>query len=376
MVTNGKWEKLYEALERVYSEYGPSVISEPRKVRSLILDFAPMATIEAKAFASVLSAQEIKRYILNNGDIHVEYLVSMIEDNMGLSTEWAEKIAVGLLILTGKTTGKSSRFIDDGASDSLNTSTIATSVVTKTKTANTQSYEQRLISSGYSRLNNKLWDRAREDFEIALRTSSYPRAYVGLMMSTLHIRVEKEIPLCDSAIEEDPNWKEAMKYATGSYKDKLQRYAREHRRIIDEKKKKTESSKSEKTVISGNEKSTINQITKTFTKQTNTKQDKNSISVVGIILFFLGLTVVLASFVFGIYGWFANTGLPRLLYYLIVTGGSVSGLLMTCFDEFRSTKKDVVDSLWFVAVFGIAVPVVVTIIGLIVNLIIWIINLI
>ncbi len=376
MATNEKWEKLYEAIERIQGEYGTTIISEPSKVRGLILDFAPMIANEAKAFANVLSVQDIVRYISGDGDIHAEYLVSKIEDNMGLSAEWSEKIAYGLLMLVGKTVEKRSKFNKTIETEitPLDTSTIATSAELKTKAVNTQTYEQRLISSGFSRLSNKLWDRAKEDFETALRTSSYPRAYVGLMMSTLHIRVEKEIPLCDSAIEEDPNWKKAMKYATGSYKDKLQRYAREHRRLISEKKKRSLISNSQKTNLTKN--STTTQPTKTTSKQVNTKQAKNDVSTLGMITFFLGLAVVLASFVFGIYGWFAETGLSWIMYYLILIGGSVSGLLITCFEGFRSSKEDVIESLQFAAIYGIAVPVVVTIIGLIGNLIKWLINLI
>lgn len=389
MDTNGKWEKLYGALERIYSEYGSSVISEPSKVKGLILDFAPMVTNEARAFSNVLAVQEIIRYISSDEDIYIEYLVSKIADNMGFSTEWAEKIAVGLLMLTGRSAqanielvSSSEKEIKDLTANTLITTTTIVQddsnsmIGSKTQLNNTQSYEQRLISSGYSRLSNKLWDRAKEDFEIALRTSSHPRAYVGLMMSTLHIRVEKEIPLCDSAIEDDPNWKTAMKYATGSYKDKLQRYAREHRRLISIKKKNTSSPKGEKTVTVRNTKPTSSLPSKTASMQTDTNKDKVSLSAIGMIMFFLGLAAVLVSFVFGIYGWFANTGLSLLMYYLIITGGSIAGLLMICFDELKSSKEEIKKSLQFAAICGLAVPIVVTIIGLIGNLIIWIVNLI
>lgn len=230
------WAGIYKALGYVHNTYGADTVTEPLKIRSLLLDLAPTAKKEINIFINILSEQDIIRRIRASTDVDASFVAQQIEDATGLSTESAVNTTKALMVALGK----------------------------------------------------------------------------------------KEIPPVPSA-------------------------------PIKQK----------------------NQITSSKSQSVKSRRNgKDSLSSVGIILFLLGLVIVLVSFVFGIYGWFANTGLSRLLYYLIVTGGSVAGLLMTCFDELRSTKKDVVNSLWFVAVFGIAVPVVVTIIGLIGNLIIWIINLI
>lgn len=360
MDMNDKWKKLYAALNDIRINYGTNILSEPNKVKNFLLDLAPGIPKEVKVFSNVICEQDINRYISSGAEIQMDYLVSRIEDNMGLSTEWAQKIAVGVFALLGKSVPVIEQTTQEkkktGPQTAPTTVTKTTKTPPKSKPQKTQSYEQQLISSGYSRLSNGLWDKAMESFDNALRTSSYPRAYVGKMMATLHIRKESEIPFFDREFETDPNWIKAKNNATGSYKDKLFRYEREHRTHLIR-------SKQNKPI-----KPTATQKLFFQLPQTSTK-DKKKYSNLEFFCTLFGLLLLLATVIFGFYAWFANTGLSLLVYYLIMVGSSCIGaLLLTVGYGF----KDKLESLAFC---GVGVPVVVTVISLLVNLVIWVIKL-
>ena len=364
MNTNDKWEKLYAALKDIHCNYGADIVSEPNKVKNLLLDFASGIPNEVKAFSNVICEQDINRYISGGAEIQMEYLVSRIEDNMGLSTEWAQKIAVGIFALLGKTVPLKVQTTQEKKKPEAQTAPTTVTKTTKTtppksKPQKTQSYEQQLISSGYSRLSNGLWDKAMESFDNALRTSSYPRAYVGKMMATLHIRKESEIPLFDREFETDPNWIKAKNNATGSYKDKLLRYEREHRTHLS-RIKQSKQSKPVQPIA------TQKQVVQS--QQTSTKAKKEP-SNFGMVMCILGLLLLLATVIFGLYAWFAETGLSLLTYYLIMLGASCVGTLLAFSDGgFKETLR-------CLAMFGLGIPTAVTVIGLIGDLIIWIVKL-
>lgn len=363
MNSNDKWEKLYAALNDIRINYGVEIVSEPNKVKNFLLDFAPGIPNEVKAFSNVICEQDINRYISSGVEIQMEYLVSRIEDNMGLSTEWAQKIATGVFALLGKTIPVSVQSVPEKKKSEPQaapaTVTNTTKAPPKSKPQKTQSYEQQLISSGYSRLSNGLWDKAMESFDNALRTSSYPRAYVGKMMATLHIMKESEIPLFDREFETDPNWIKAKNSATGSYKDKLLRYEREHRIHLNRIKQSKQSKPVQPTA-------TQKQVVQS--QQTSTKANKEP-SNFGMVMCIVGLLLLLATVIFGLYAWFAETGLSLLTYYLIMLGASCVGTLLAFSDGgFKETLR-------CLAMFGLGVPAAVTVIGLIGDLIIWIVRL-
>lgn len=363
MNMNDKWGKLYAALKDINNNYGADIVSAPNKVKNLLLDFAPGIPNEVKAFSNVICEQDINRYISSGAEIQMDYLVSRIEDNMGLSTEWAQKIAVGVFALLGKSVPVIEQTTQEKKKSGTQTAPITVTKTTKTppksKPQKTQSYEQQLISSGYSRLSNGLWDKAMESFDNALRTSSYPRAYVGKMMATLHIRKESEIPFFDREFETEPNWIKAKNNATGSYKDKLLRYEREHRTHLSRIKQSKQSKPVQTT-------STHKQVVQS--PQTSTTDKKKSSNLEFFCTIF-GLLLLLATLIFGFYAWFANTSLSLLVYYLIMVGSSCVGALLLTVGY---GLKDKLESLAFC---GIGVPVVVTVISLLVDLIIWVIKL-
>lgn len=363
MNMNDKWGKLYAALKDINNNYGADIVSAPNKVKNLLLDFAPSIPNEVKAFSNVICEQDINRYISSGAEMQMDYLVSRIEDNMGLSTEWAQKIAVGVFALLGKSVPVIEQTTQEkkksGPQTAPTTVTKTTKTPPKSKPQKTQSYEQQLISSGYSRLSNGLWDKAMESFDNALRTSSYPRAYVGKMMATLHIRKESEIPLFDREFETDPNWIKAKNNATGSYKDKLLRYEREHRTHLSRIKQSKQSKPVQPTA-------TQKQVVQS--QQTSIKAKKEP-SNFGMVMCILGLLLLLATVIFGLYAWFAETGLSLLTYYLIMLGASCVGTLLAFSDGgFKETLR-------CLAMFGLGIPTAVTVIGLIGDLIIWIVKL-
>lgn len=363
MDMNEKWEKLYAALNDIRVNYGTGIISEPNKVKNFLLDFAPSIPNEVKVFSNVICEQDINRYISSAAELQMDYLVSRIEDNMGLSTEWARKIAVGIFSLVGQTVPVSVQMSPEKKQPEQQTTTTSTSKTAKTpsksKPKKTQSYEQQLISSGYSRLSNELWDKAMESFDNALRTSTYPRAYVGKMMATLHIRKENEIPLFEREFETDPNWIKAKNNASGSYKDKLLRYEREHRTHLS----KSDQNKQSKPVQPVSTQKRVVQPQKKIPKA------KKEPSNFGMVMCIIGLLLLLATVIFGLYAWFAETGLSLLTYYLIMLGGSCVGTLLAFSDGgFKETLR-------CLAMFGLGIPAAVTVIGLIGDLIVWVVNL-
>lgn len=363
MNMNDKWEKLYAALKDINNNYGADIVSAPNKVKNLLLDFAPGIPNEVKTFSNVICEQDINRYISSGAEIQMDYLVSRIEDNMGLSAEWAQKIAVGIFALLDKSVPVIEQTTQEKKKTEPQTAPTTVTKTTKTppksKPQKTQSYEQQLISSGYSRLSTGLWDKAMESFDNALRTSSYPKAYVGKMMATLHIRKESEIPLSDREFETDTNWIKAKNNATGSYKDKLLRYEREHRAHLSRIKQSKQSKPVQPTA-------TQKQVVQS--QQTSTKAKKEP-SNFGMVMCVLGLLLLLATVIFGLYAWFAETGLSLLTYYLIMLGASCVGTLLAFSDGgFKETLR-------CLAMFGLGIPAAVTVIGLIGDLIIWIVKL-
>ena len=289
--TGDKWKKLYSVLNDIYVNYGASIINEPSKVKNLLLDFAPDIPNEVRVFSNVICEHDINRYISNGSEIQLDYLISRIKDNMGLSTEWTQKIAAGIFLLIGRTVPVSHQ--ED--SKKKNSEPQAPTSVSETaevlpmsKPQKKQIYEQQLISSGYSRLSNGLWDKAMESFDNALRTTTYPRAYVGKMMATLHIRKEREIPLSDYDFETNQNWIQAKNNATGSYKDKLLRYEREHRLYLSKSKqnKPVQTTPTKKHVV---------------LPQRATTNSKNELSNLGMVLCVISLLLLLITVIFGLY---------------------------------------------------------------------------
>lgn len=96
---NSKWEKIYSALRTIKNNYGNEIVSEPVKVKNLLFDFVPELKNETKAFSNVLCDADINRYIYEHRDIQESYIIMRIENNMGLSSEWARYITKGLIIL-------------------------------------------------------------------------------------------------------------------------------------------------------------------------------------------------------------------------------------------------------------------------------------
>lgn len=179
------------------------------------------------------------------------------------------------------------------------------------------------------------------------------------MMTTLHIRKESEIHLFDREFETDLNWINAKNKATGSYKDKLLRYEREHRTHLS----RIKQNKQGRPVQSA---TTQKQVVQPQQISTKTKKESSD-SEFFCSLF--GLLLLLATVIFGFYAWFAHTGLSLLMYYLIMVGSSCVGALLLTVGY---GLKEKIESLTFC---GIGVPVVVTIIRLLVDLVIWVIKL-
>ena len=198
-----------------------------------------------------------------------------------------------------------------------------------------------------------------ESFDNALRTSSHPRAYVGKMMAMLHIMKESEIPLFDREFETDPNWIKAKNNATGSYKDKLLRYECEHRNHLSMIRQSKQSKLVQPTA-------TQKQVIQSQQTSTNVKKEPSNF---GMVICIIGLLLLLAIVIFGLYAWFAETGLSLLTYYLIMIGASCVGTLLAFSDGgFK-------EALRCLAMFGLGAPAAVTVIGLIGDLIIWIVKL-
>lgn len=243
MVDN--WGNLYSALSIIHFKYGLKIISEPMKIKNLLADLSPESQKENKALFNVLCDKDIERYITNNPYVDRECLVSRIENNFGLSVEWSQKIAVGIIALMGEVYTEKKALLFEDSVDKAEIKLLPTTTHTvasdnsKIMKQKTPSYEQQLIGSGYNHLINGQWDKAMKKFESVIENSTNPRAYVGKMMVTLGIKKENEIPYYKGEFQSNPYWKKVINNATGSYKDKLQRYEREHKTILDRKKQIT-----------------------------------------------------------------------------------------------------------------------------------------
>ncbi len=88
-----------------------------------------------------------------------------------------------------------------------------------------------------------------------------------------------------------------------------------------------------------------------------------------ITITILGIIVALGTVIFGVYAWFAEIGLGWIEYYMILIGGSLIAVLMSLSDG------GVKETLKCMAIFGPGIPILTTIISLIGELIVWIINL-
>jgi len=296
-------------------------VSEPIKVKNLLLDFVPELMNEVKAFSNVLCDADINRYICEHKDIQESYIITRIENNMGLSSEWARYITKGLVILVNNSelSVSTTQYTDKATENRTTEVTTKCTVAPITQYQNTPSQEQKFLNSGFSRLSAGLWQLADEDFDKALEISSNPRAYVGKMMVALQIKKEKDIIKSEHDIEKNPFWILATEHATGSYKHKLQNYAREHRRYIDS------------VTVDEQQRHPVRR-----------KKRRKTRYFDGGILFACGLIVLIGSIAFGLYAWFADTGLNTLTYYLILTGTCAVGAFVTFL--FSDTVRKSIDS--------------------------------
>lgn len=350
---NSKWDKIYSALRTIKNNYGDEVVSEPVKVKNLLFDFVSELMNEAKAFSNVLCDADINRYICEHKDIQESYIITRIENNMGLSSEWARHITKGLIILANNSelniaaTQGTDATIENRATEVPIKRTLANITLYQ----NTTSQEQKFLNSGFSRLSAGLWQLADEDFDKALEISSNPRAYLGKMMVALQIKKEKDIIKSEHDIQKNPFWILATEHATGSYKHKLQNYAREHQRFIN-------------TTIS--DKKPI----KHKTRKKRTRRKKDLTVFWGYAKLVIGCAILIAAIVFGLYAWFADTGLTTITYYSILAGISFLGMFfLLWFMDFEDLPGGIGASI--IVVIGIVVAV--SIIGLIGD---WIIKLI
>ncbi len=357
-MANSNWIEVFNALDFIYKNYSTNIVKEPIKIKTLLMDLAPNSKKEVNVFSNVICEYEINRYISNATEIEMNYLVSIIECNMGLSTDWAKKIAIGILKLTGGKTHELSETKDISIDSKIvemiedtKSSQAILSTPKKYKTQKDQSY-RKLIDNGYSRLSNGQWDKAVESFERVLSISPYPRAYIGKMMAMLRIKNENEIPKLTYDIESDTNWILAMKYSTGSYRDKLQRYAREHKNNMNNK--RLYATTTLKATHAARQRSTMG---------------KKDVSTLGMVMCIIGLLLLFVTVIFGVYAWFAQTGLSILSYYLIMVGASFLGVLLSMSDG------GIKETIRCLCVFGFGIPVSVTIIGLIGEFIKWVIGL-
>lgn len=93
------WDEIYKALEFINSNYGVDIVSEPQKIKSLLLDLAPNSKQESKIFTYVLLEQDLIKRTLNSVDVNVSFVAQQIENKVGISKEHALNVAKALIIL-------------------------------------------------------------------------------------------------------------------------------------------------------------------------------------------------------------------------------------------------------------------------------------
>lgn len=237
MIDKNNWQKLHSALNTIHSIYGSEIINEPDRLKDLLSELTTDADKELKAFCSVLCDQDVVQYFSKNLDVTIDNLTAHIEANAGLSNDWAEQIAISIIILFGKGTSEEQNDSDDKNGTKTNYSSQNEQIISvqKKKEQKEIEYEQQLLKGGYIFLSTEMWNEADGVFDSVLRYKKSSLAYVGKMMAKYHIKSEKEIPTSDCDFESDTNWKKALKYATSSYKETLMCYVKAHKTHLNKK---------------------------------------------------------------------------------------------------------------------------------------------
>lgn len=96
------WADIYKALGYVHNTHGADIVTEPAKIKSLLLDLAPTAKKEIKIFINILSEQDLIRRIKISTDVNISFVAQQIEDATGLSTESAVNATKALMVAMGK----------------------------------------------------------------------------------------------------------------------------------------------------------------------------------------------------------------------------------------------------------------------------------
>jgi len=99
---NSNWSEVFNAIEFINTNYGIDIVSEPQKIKSLLLDLAPNSKQESKIFTYVLLEQELIKRALNSVDVNVSFVAQQIENRVGMSKEHALNAAKALIILLRK----------------------------------------------------------------------------------------------------------------------------------------------------------------------------------------------------------------------------------------------------------------------------------
>lgn len=236
------------AVLKIIVDYGTEIVSDRRKFLSYLTDVAFDYRKEIKILSNACDARtfvcfyELTQCAVEDARIKVKQIEKKLVDEEGIAETWAKRICDCFMSALREdysmptsaittSTVKSPKAEEKKESTSNTSATPKSAVQVPTKN-NAPSSEQRLLSSGYSRLSSGLWDKAIESFDEVLRTVDSPRAYLGKMMAAHHIRKESDIATTKSDIESDPNWVLAITTATGSYKDKLKRYEQDHRAFM------------------------------------------------------------------------------------------------------------------------------------------------
>ena len=92
-----------------------------------------------------------------------------------------------------------------------------------------------LMKRGYLYLEDHDWKNAKGYFDDSLDVDpENAQAYIGMLLSELHIEREEEITKSDVSFADNYYYQKALRFAKDSYKQKVEDYIREKYTVSDE----------------------------------------------------------------------------------------------------------------------------------------------
>jgi len=201
------FKQVSDNLVLVKKRYGSEMIYQPRKLKSILLDLNPESQRDINILINVISQKEIVKSIQENKNINFDYVVNRIINDTGLSKSVSQQVS--LVIFKYFDIEVDISEIKDNENIKL-----SEDYVKEIDFSNIQNPDAiSLIKRAYIFLEDSDWSKADEYFERILDLDpECAEAYLGKLLSVLHVCAIDELKNCPNSFENSNYYKKVLRF--------------------------------------------------------------------------------------------------------------------------------------------------------------------